>query len=374
MKKIITISLTLFGIVFLAGCSLQPASQTPSTTSTAVTQQSEQSTTTTPPTDETAGWKTYTNPTFGYSIKYPPTWTEKQSEQSNRPEDIKNSAIEFNNDNSLMLIIRAYKISDRQAFVGALTNGQYKGDSNLLSIISNGTDKNNTDPNIIAYKIGNLDGYRKLATSSVGDINNGFKISSMFTYMAQDSKNIYEYKTIFTNKNVESPEIVKMLKTFTTKKTDETANWKTYTNDKYGFEIKYPKDLQIFASGSKGANGGIVAVGDITFNVLSSANNTSAENWYAQYYQDVKKESKKLDYPFFLSTGGESVQLNGYTAYKVGHTEPQISVFDFYLLHNGSIYDLSYQSPDMGVKEDALQWPEQEKIILQMLATLKFTK
>ena len=26
---------------------------------------------------------------------------------------------------------------------------------------------------------------------------------------------------------------------------DETANWKTYTNNQYGFKIKYPKDWDV---------------------------------------------------------------------------------------------------------------------------------
>jgi hypothetical protein len=202
MKKIITISLALFGVVFLAGCSLQPVSQTPSTTSTAVSQQPVA--TTTPPTDETASWKTYTNPTFGYSIKYPATWTEKTGKQSvqSKPEDIKNMGIEFYNNNTRVLGIMSYKISE--------------GHSNLLAIISNGTDLNNTNPNIMAYKIGNLDGYRKLATSSLGDINNGFNVFNILTYMTKDSKYIYVLDTDYASKNAESPEIAKMLKTFTT--------------------------------------------------------------------------------------------------------------------------------------------------------------
>lgn len=238
MKKIITISLTLFGIIFLAGCSLPQVSKTQPTTPAAEAQQQDKPVVA----DETANWLTYTNPTFGYSIKYPTTWTEKQNEQSGRS----NVAIEFNNGDSLMLRIVTYKISDREAFVGFLTNGQYKGDSNLLSIISGGTDKNNTDPNIIAYKIGNLDGYRKLASSTwvaPGVLLNGSNSSTMSVlYMTKDSKYIYSLETKYDSKNVESAEIAKMLKTFTTKKTDETANWKTYTNDKYGYEIKYPSD------------------------------------------------------------------------------------------------------------------------------------
>lgn len=68
----------LLGVFFLAGCSLQPVSQTPSTTSTAMSQQPEQQiATTTPPTTETANWKTYTDDKYGFEIRHPNNYKEE---------------------------------------------------------------------------------------------------------------------------------------------------------------------------------------------------------------------------------------------------------------------------------------------------------
>jgi len=45
----------------------------------------------------------------------------------------------------------------------------------------------------------------------------------------------------------EFPEVKKPEKT-----EDETADWKIYTNEEYGFELKYPKEFPVLTSGEKG--------------------------------------------------------------------------------------------------------------------------
>jgi hypothetical protein len=43
-------------------------------------------------------------------------------------------------------------------------------------------------------------------------------------------------------------------------KLDETANWKTYTNEKYGFQFKYPADTDIFSESDKPVEMGVLLV------------------------------------------------------------------------------------------------------------------
>lgn len=141
------------------------------------------------PKDETANWTIYTSPTFGYSIKYPATWTEKQGKvvEAGVSEDARNMSIEFYNGNTLMLRIG--------------TDYQTKAGTDLLSMASFGSKTSD----VVAYKIGSLDGYRRLLTDpDFGGLQ----------YFTKDSKYIYQ---MYTFQSVELPEVVNMLKTFIAK-------------------------------------------------------------------------------------------------------------------------------------------------------------
>ena len=78
MKKVITISSVLLGVVFLAGCGQQPVSQTQPTTPAPVAQ------TPTQPAPVISITKTYANAKYGFEFSYPNEFEVK--EQSNSEE------------------------------------------------------------------------------------------------------------------------------------------------------------------------------------------------------------------------------------------------------------------------------------------------
>jgi hypothetical protein len=197
MKKIATLSVLSLGILFLAGCGKQPVSQTQPIALAPVVQTPAQQLAT-PPIDEVASWKMYTNPTFGYSIKYPATWTEKQGKvlEAGVSEDKKNSIIEFYNNDTLTLRI----LTDFKTKVGDPSL------SSLASEVPSPIDKT-TISGVVVYKIGSLDGYKRLVVVSDPP-------SQGLEYITKDSKYIYHMSTF---DKTESEEVVNMLKTFSTK-------------------------------------------------------------------------------------------------------------------------------------------------------------
>lgn len=83
MKKVSALSLALIGIVFLAGCGEQPLSQTQSTTPAPVAQAPAQpvANNQTAPAD-ISNWKSYSNNTYNFSLKYPANLSAGESQHS----------------------------------------------------------------------------------------------------------------------------------------------------------------------------------------------------------------------------------------------------------------------------------------------------
>jgi hypothetical protein len=152
--------------------------------------------------DETSNWPTYTNPTVGYSIKYPTTWTENQSkvfeagvsEEAKTLDKVKDLNIEFYDGGILKLRIAS----------DFITGGGDPSSLALASEVPAPKDKT-TISGVVAYKMGGFDGYRRLVT--VSD-----PASQGLEYITTNKYDHTYFMSTF--EKGESTEIVDMLKTF----------------------------------------------------------------------------------------------------------------------------------------------------------------
>lgn len=175
-----------------------------------------------PTLDPTADWKTYTNTSSNYSIKYPSNWKiENQSAGSMGTivPDARYIQIGYGNAVSGVLGIEELQIIppseeanlNSTKVVGNLTlrcNGQFTSDTKTWCWI----------------KVPNMDKYLNIQ--------------------------------VFKNTNEEMNGLLdQILSTFKFSESDSTANWKTYTNNEFGFQMKYPPVWKLEVDKNVATNG-----------------------------------------------------------------------------------------------------------------------
>lgn len=159
---------------------------------------------------------------------------------------------------------------------------------------------------------------------------------------------------------------------------DETANWKTYTNDKYGFEFQYPPSFSLSDRGV--ANGFVVSLHDGSINDIERRHSitifaVSADN--AVTFQDYLVKHPVNDANSNRPIAFKTRALGSNTFY-FARTErfEGVLAFDYYILHGNSV--LRFKTVSRGVAWSDPNLDEENDVghvfLRQILATLKFTK
>ncbi|MBU4579884.1 hypothetical protein KKB43_02610 [Patescibacteria group bacterium] len=148
--------------------------------------------------DEIADWQTYKNEDFGYEIKYPANWEVK--------EGIGDNKMDFITSGSIILLIDVFP----ENTLGATYCTDHP------------TDKERCEEIIIDGQKNVIDSY------SLETVNIKYPFGGIINIASTSIGN--EDKKIFRS----------ILSTF---KLDKNTSWKTYRNEKYGFELQYPRSL-----------------------------------------------------------------------------------------------------------------------------------
>ena len=149
-----------------------------------------------------------------------------------------------------------------------------------------------------------------------------------------------------------------------TQPADETADWKTYTNTKYGFEFKYPQSYSI-----QDIKEGIVAV--------KSMSNSGPANLNVQINQEGSLNSLSLDEIMqakLKSSSTANVQkitIAGQPAYE-GVSLGMVSSYAVYLKNGNNFFELMFDTGNRNtLAENKAGLSEDQKT---MLSTFKFTE
>lgn len=193
-----------------------------------------------PSEDGTANWKIYRNDKYGYELKYPSGWN------GNFKDD---QFISFQSeDYTLQITIQHLPVSEKETSI-----------KELLAETGYIGERVGSDTTTLNQKEIEVNGLTVIQRES---LNKNWRFSMINAYLKQNNilftVRLMSFDTGILGMYTESSELENIKITDETRKlfsqiistfrfidVDETVNWKTYKNEEYGFEMKYPDDWQI---------------------------------------------------------------------------------------------------------------------------------
>jgi hypothetical protein len=229
--------------------------------------------------DETTMWKTYTNNKYGFSFKYPPTWTEET-------DALKNATARGEGGNNLLFKV-AFNDPETESQIACVNNKfdnwkdktptkadcepilakmtQAEQDAiagptspkGIFVRINKTTSAGISDWLIGQFKVTNteLEGYapgKKITMANISGLASqvGCCTAYDFSYVVKNDSYVYSLGTMNRTSNIgtngktgadqDNSIVSAIAKTFTLDTLVTTMTWKTYTNSRVGYSFEYP--------------------------------------------------------------------------------------------------------------------------------------
>ena len=166
------------------------------------------------------------------------------------------------------------------------------------------------------------------------------------------------------------------------KTTDQTVGWKTYTNNDYGFEIKYPQDFKTTVSSTYGGLLDLTFgfsntpyIGDLSLSVDKNDKNETVVQYFARKKLEAAQgfaskcqtcANMDVDAELFGCFADEAnvIKIAGKDGYTCKNMPKKATYYSpIYIFNNGYIYRFTGYSREM----------PNYKIYSQILSTFKFT-
>lgn len=202
------------------------------------------------PTEGTGDWETYTNEEYGYEIKYLEDWELKESET-------KDMAVFESPTSRERPPAEPYPEAYSSSYAFDLLAGSNERD--LQTLEEYVAQKKETN---IAFLEGNIE-YTSEESYTVNG-KTGIKLAGEYSPAGRDDIKFVEFVYLSLDKGWEvhceavkdkfddyadtCNQIIESLEITEPEETEEETGWQTYTSDKYGYEIKYPKDWYFLES------------------------------------------------------------------------------------------------------------------------------
>ncbi|MDO8482708.1 MAG: hypothetical protein Q7S86_02730 [bacterium] len=313
--------------------------------------------------DETAGWKTHTNKKYGFEVEYPDQWTIGEG-------SVKNSHPE--NSTSFMTMIMGYvkepevnvsvsteKAQNAIAKIQKIIDSRFSYDSSVSEVAK---DISKESSRYQVYNFTNPNGVKVYSYSFVGKYS---ETSRHFFFDTDTATIVFSVTSdvscakgcAFSTENeafLAVPALRHWIDSVALSKDGQTSNWKTYTSEKYGFELLYPVEWKTYIPqvknmvvvlGVKAGKGN----GDIEGDVFVTAYKKT------EIYLD-KKEDGSLKSPLdtLIERIGnqfsdrkvikEMLTINGIQATKITVTTPSLSGWkdeEFFIERGDTIFIFS---------------------------------